>query len=600
MVDVYIPEQKFDQNVYDQYFDNAKAGTLDVLGATLDETMYYNPVNALGRIAEQKLGRGRQGRNLTREEYLESEYYREGLTVGTDGITEGLARLLADRHDERSAFQTTLSRSRGGFGLGAAQFGVALAGSVIDPLNVASAFIPSVAVARGATMAAKIRPSGAVRAVRQRLDGKTSGSRFATGTIDGAIGAVAVEPLVIGAAALEGDDDYTLMDSFLNVALGSALGGGLHWGAGKISDRINKLPAATRDEAQRISITQAVTDKEIEVTPLTDNVEKTNVATVEERAGKKIVYKSDGTTVAVDVVDISKDGTITVRDVDGTEKIVDASDLRAKSPFDEDFEIVDTISGDVIALSSLSKAELQSNAENLAARIEGAELTNDAKLAEQLKTEKKAIEVEIDRKDGKKIERPTDPDMEKALSDDIARFEAQIEKIRQDVEKRNQQKAKTSGVKGALERRRLNKINMKEMKELAELQEKIAVRQTQLQEASALVDKQQGVFTAQQADNIAEDSKLDDGDAEALLGRLAEHKNAVDEMAADKPVMDEIDLNEFEAENARLQEDLQNEEMQAVLPADLKKSIEETKQIDEKASKFEEISRAGAACILRR
>jgi len=84
------------------------------------------------------------------------------------------------------------------------------------------------------------------------------------------------------------------------------------------------------------------------------------------------------------------------------------------------------------------------------------------------------------------------------------------------------------------------------------------------------------------------------------LGRLAEHKDAVDEMAADKPVMEEIDLDEFEAENARLQEDLQNEEMQAVLPADLKKSIEETKQIDEKASKFEEIGRAGAACILRR
>ena len=100
MVDVYIPEQNFDQNVHDQYFDNAKAGTLDVLGATFEETMYYNPVNALGRIADQKLGRGRQGRNLTRDEYLESEYYREGMTVGEDGITEGLASLLADRHDE--------------------------------------------------------------------------------------------------------------------------------------------------------------------------------------------------------------------------------------------------------------------------------------------------------------------------------------------------------------------------------------------------------------------------------------------------------------------------------------------------------------------
>ena len=577
MVDVYIPEQKFDQNVYDQYFDNAKAGTLDVLGATLDETMYYNPVNALGRIAEQKLGRGRQGRNLTREEYLESEYYREGLTVGTDGITEGLASLLADRHDERSAFQTTLSRSRGGFGLGAAQFGVALAGSVIDPLNVASAFIPSVAVARGATMAAKIRPSGAVRAVRQRLDGKTSGSRFATGTIDGAIGAVAVEPLVIGAAALEGDDDYTLMDSFLNVALGSALGGGLHWGAGKISDRINKLPAPTRDQAQRTSVAQLALDKEVEVTKLIDNVEKTNVAKVEEQAGKKIVYNSDGEPKVVDVIDISKDGTITVRDVDGTEKILDASDLRGKSPFDEDYEVND------IAVSSMTETELNTQIADLEANLQTARESNDAVLSEKLATDRKAIELEIDRRAGKTIERPVDPNMEQAIEADLATFQKQIDDIRAKAEKRKNKR-----------------ITAAEQKKLAELQEKISVRQTQLQEASALVDKQQGVFTAQQADNIAEDSKLDDGDAEALLGRLAEHKDAVDEMAADKPVMDEIDLNEFEAENARLQEDLQNEEMQAVLPADLKKSIEETKQIDEKASKFEEISRAGAACILRR
>jgi len=577
MVDVYIPEQNFDQNVHDQYFDNAKAGTLDVLGATLDETMYYNPVNALGRIAEQKLGRGRQGRNLTREEYLESEYYREGLTVGTDGITEGLASLLADRHDERSAFQTTLSRSRGGFGLGAAQFGVALAGSVIDPLNVASAFIPSVAVARGATMAAKIRPSGAVKAVRQRLDGKTSGSRFATGTIDGAIGAVAVEPLVIGAAALEGDDDYTLMDSFLNVALGSALGGGLHWGAGKISDRINKLPAPTRDQAQRASIAQAINDKEVNVTPLIDNVEKTNVAKVEEQAGKKIVYNSDGEPKVVDVIDISKDGTITVRDVDGTEKILDASDLRGKSPFDEDYEVND------IAVSSMTETELNTQIADLEANLQTSRESNDAVLSEKLVTDRKAIEVEMDRRAGKTIERPVDPNMEQAIEADLATFQKQIDEIQAKAEKRKNKR-----------------ITAAEQKKLAELQEKIAVRQTQLQEASALVDKQQGVLTAQQADNIAEDTKLDDGGAEALLGRLAEHKDAVDEMAADKPVMDEIDLNEFEAENARLQEDLQNEEMQAVLPADLKKSIEDTKQIDEKASKFEEISRAGAACILRR
>lgn len=581
MVDVYIPEQNFDQNVHDQYFDNAKAGTLDVLGATLDETMYYNPVNALGRIADQKLGRGRQGRNLTREEYLESEYYREGMTVGEDGITEGLASLLADRHDERSAFQTTLSRSRGGFGLGAAQFGVALAGSVIDPLNVASAFIPSVAVARGATMAAKIRPAGAARAVRQRLDGKTSGSRFATGTIDGAIGAAVVEPLVIGAAALEGDDDYTLMDSFLNVALGSALGGGLHWGAGKISDRINKLPAPTRDQAQRASIGQLALDKEVEVTKLIDNVEKTNVAKVEEQAGKKIVYDSDGQPKAVDVVDISKDGTITVRDVDGTEKILDAGDTFSKSPYDEDYQV--TIFDAEDSLSSFSDQDLDQVSEFMDSEIAAAEQAGDTAKAAKARIDKKAVEIEKKRRAGEDVQRPLDPDMDEAIKADLAAFQKEIDDIRAKAEKRKNKR-----------------ITAAEQKKLAELQEKIATRQSQLQEASDLVDTEQGVLTAQQADNIAEDAKLDDGGMEALLGRLAEHKDAVDEMAADKPVMDEIDLNEFEAENARLQEDLQNEEMQAVLPADLKKSIEETKQIDEKASKFEEISRAGAACILRR
>lgn len=581
MVDVYIPEQNFDQNVHDQYFDNAKAGTLDVLGATFEETMYYNPANALGRIVEQKLGRGRQGRNLTREEYLESEYYREGMTVGEDGITEGLASLLAERHDERSAFQTTLSRSRGGIGLGAAQFGVALAGSVLDPLNVASAFIPSVAVARGATMAAKIRPAGAARAVRQRLDGKTSGSRFATGTIDGAIGAAVVEPLVIGAAALEGDDDYTLMDSFLNVALGSALGGGLHWGAGKISDRINKLPAPTRDQAQRASIAQAVNDKEVNVTSLIDDVEKTNVAKVEEQAGKKIVYDSDGQPKAVDVVDISKDGTITVRDADGTEKILDAGDTFSKSPYDEDYQI--TIFDAEDSLSSFSDQDLDQVSEFMDSEIAAAEQAGDTAKAAKAKIDKKAVEIEKKRRAGEDVQRPLDPDMNEAIKADLAAFQKEID-----------------GIRAKAEKRKNKRITAAEQKKLAELQEKIATRQSQLQEASDLVDTEQGVLTAQQADNMAEDSKLDDGGTEALLGRLAEHKDAVDEMAADKPVMDEIDLNEFEAENARLQEDLQNEEMQAVLPADLKKSIEETKQIDEKASKFEEISRAGAACILRR
>ena len=131
MVDIFFPEQKDDPNLRKQYFDFARAGTLDVLGATLDETLYYNPASALGRLLEQKLGSGRKGTTLSAEEYQESEFFRPGIEVGDEGITTGLASLLADRHDERRDFQTTLSRSRGGIGLGAAQFGVEIGGSFL-------------------------------------------------------------------------------------------------------------------------------------------------------------------------------------------------------------------------------------------------------------------------------------------------------------------------------------------------------------------------------------------------------------------------------------------------------------------------------------
>ena len=350
MVDVYIPEQKYDKNLNDQYFDFAKAGTLDVLGSTLDETLYYNPLNALGRLADQKLGKGREGGMLTKDEWASSEYFREDIEVGDEGIKEGLASLLANRHDERSAFGTTLSRSRGGLGLGAAQFGVAIAGSFLDPLNVASAFIPSVAVARSATMAARF--------------GKR-GNRFMTGVVDGAIGAAVIEPLVISAAVAEQDRDYGLMDSFLNVAVGSALGGGLHWGVGKISDRINRLPPETRDQAQRISLGQAAMDEDINVTSLTDDVERVNIAKGEEQSGKKIVYNSEGVPRAVDIVNIDKDGTITIRDVDGKEKVLDASDVRGKSPFDEDYEVEDIGTGEIVPLSTISDEFLNATVKNL-------------------------------------------------------------------------------------------------------------------------------------------------------------------------------------------------------------------------------------------
>ena len=248
MVDVQIPEVEFNQNRLDKYFDTTKVGALDVLGATLEDTFYYNPTNALDRFLQMQFGPGTTGNILSPEQYKESEYFREGLEAPEDGIKEGYAQLLAQNYDKRAAITQTLSRSKGGFALGSAQFGTMLLGSVLDPINVASAFIPVFPAARYAHLVTKF--------------GKTK-ARALRGVVEGSVGAAIVEPIVLGQAALEQDENYNLLDSFLNVTVGGVLGGGLHVGFGKLSDVIERRSQSTKQEAVVTAVKQVLTDQEV-------------------------------------------------------------------------------------------------------------------------------------------------------------------------------------------------------------------------------------------------------------------------------------------------------------------------------------------------
>ena len=83
------------------------------------------------------------------------------------------------------------------------------------------------------------------------------------------------------------------------------------------------------------------------------------------------------------------------------------------------------------------------------------------------------------------------------------------------------------------------------------------------------------------------------------LGRLGEYREAVNEIEAEKQDIDEPNVAELEADNELLLSDLQSEEAQKILPADLKASITGADQLQAKADKYEELSRAGAACLTR-
>jgi len=555
MVNVFIPDQTYDKNLAEQYFDVTELGTLDILGATFQETMYYNPANALGRLSEQFIGEGRTGRTLTKDEWAQSEYFRPGIEVGEDGIKEGLANLFAQRHDKRLGFRLDLNRSKGGFGLAAAQFGVGIGASFLDPLNVASAFIPSVALARGAVAANRIKTAGA------NIAGRTSGKRFLTGAMDGAIGAAILEPLVIGAAYAEQDKDYTIMDSFLNLTFGSVLGGGLHVGVGKIYDRLNKIPAPTREQALRTSVVQAENDGNIQVDKLIDDAETTTINEEINETDTIVVYNANGEPRVVEKVEVDQDGTITIRDTDGKEKVVDESDVISKSPYDEDF-VVNIDKGDEgISLASV-RQELESKQdrkdflndlqkeidekikfEENRSNVLGPKFANEAEI-ERLNTNKKAIQIELDRVDGKTIDRPKDPITNRVTQEG----------------------------------------------------------ETETNTVETLVETQEGVaLTQQQLEDQANSRSI-----QSRLGADSDKIEDVLEIEKSTEEIEDIKLEEIEEENRLLLSEIEDETVIADLPEesiaylnDIKAGIRNLEADEEKAKLYDEATIAGARCVLR-
>lgn len=146
------------------------------------------------------------------------------LTIPEDGISERALDILIRRKREELQRQNVFSRGPTGFGPGAARLGVSFVESLMDPLNIASAFVPVVGPARYAALVA-----GAGSAWGR------AGVRAGVGALEGAAGAALLEPIVYGANRAE-QADYTMADSILNIAFGGLFGGGLHTVGGVVRD----------------------------------------------------------------------------------------------------------------------------------------------------------------------------------------------------------------------------------------------------------------------------------------------------------------------------------------------------------------------------
>jgi hypothetical protein len=223
--------------------DDVVTGQFDAAEASFDQAMFENPTSAVRRISE--LNREEHGAVISpaypaygiEERRAEPEtplltaqqarerIKEEGLDLSVDdaGIRAGALEVLIERKREETKRKFILGNAPAS--TVPVQLLAGFAASAIDPINVASAFIPIVGEARYASLLARAGTSVAGRAA----------IRAQVGAVEGAVGAALVEPLILYASARD-QADYDMTNSLLNVAFGGVLGGGLHSAGGLVGD----------------------------------------------------------------------------------------------------------------------------------------------------------------------------------------------------------------------------------------------------------------------------------------------------------------------------------------------------------------------------
>lgn len=125
--------------------------------------------------------------------------------------------ILVKRKEAELRRQYVLQRAGGGFARGSERLLLSLGTSLLDPLTIATAFVPVVGEAKYAALLERAGASALRRA----------GVRGTVGALEGSVGQALVEPIVYSAKQQE-QADYTLYDSLSNIAFGGVFGGGLH------------------------------------------------------------------------------------------------------------------------------------------------------------------------------------------------------------------------------------------------------------------------------------------------------------------------------------------------------------------------------------
>jgi hypothetical protein len=202
------------------------------LGASASQALYNSPTAQLYRTYEDSQAGGK----TLDYETARTRAKDAGVDIRIDpkGIGEDALNLLIDRKRTMAKANDAMARGPQGFLPGTAYFLSGMGASLLDPINVASSFIP---IARPLGMAKDIARAGTLGAEGAAA---TAAGRFAArarvGAVEGAGSQALVEPLTAYRASQE-QEDYGITDTLLNIGFGTVLGSVAHGGLGALGDR---------------------------------------------------------------------------------------------------------------------------------------------------------------------------------------------------------------------------------------------------------------------------------------------------------------------------------------------------------------------------
>ena len=201
-----------------------------VIGATAGMAFDELPlVSSIPKAIELDLARTRYAWTQPKYDHTGAKAYVESQGLPSDWLEDKAYNkleldILSRRKREELQRQDVFMRDEGGVLRGSARLATALGVGLLDPLNVASAFIPVFSQERYAALLA--RQGGMLG---------RAGVRAGVGAVEGTVGAAIIEPLTYAVHQQE-MADYSLADSALNIGFGSIFGASLHAGGGALID----------------------------------------------------------------------------------------------------------------------------------------------------------------------------------------------------------------------------------------------------------------------------------------------------------------------------------------------------------------------------